>query len=385
MFVSAMTHLCLRQLAMFTLVSLTLCNPATSHEGINFGDSTPNTSGSCVPHGGGTGECRELFSCPAVVKTFRRTRPVLCGFKGMAPVVCCPKTIDTRQPPPPSPPTPTTALTPIPPKINFECGRRNGRTRPPIRGDVVGGVESTPNSWPWMVALGRLERGGQIAWFCDGVLISPNYVLTAGHCVSYSTVDLVRLGEHNLRQPDVSPLDVRVTERIFHPGYRPPAVLHDLALLRLASPVPLTQKISPVCLPWVERDAPEIIGRSLTLTGWGATSYGGPMSDVLREVVVTVFPTKRCDAAYRNLRDYSRRFPSGIGSNFLCAGDRQGGKDACQGDSGGPLVYNVFGRYVLGGVVSSGHGCGQVRFPGIYSSVTSHLPWIRQVAFSETL
>lgn len=43
---------------------------------------------------------------------------------------------------------------------------------------LVGGVEVTPHSLPYQVAI--LINN---AYFCGGVLISPKYVLTAAHCV----------------------------------------------------------------------------------------------------------------------------------------------------------------------------------------------------------
>lgn len=57
---------------------------------------------------------------------------------------------------------------------------------------------------------------------------------------------------------------------------------------------------------------------------------------------------------------------------MLCAGHREGGKDACQGDSGGPLVA----RNALIGVVSWGIGCGNPEFPGVYANVANLREWI---------
>ena len=42
----------------------------------------------------------------------------------------------------------------------------------------------------------------------------------------------------------------------------------------------------------------------------------------------------------------------------------------------GPLMYNNKGRATVVGVVSTGVGCGEDKYPGIFGRVTSVLDWI---------
>jgi len=63
------------------------------------------------------------------------------------------------------------------------CGRRRLAERP-IHGRnskrIVGGQESSPGTWPFLAAL---LGGPEHVFYCAGVLISDQWVLSASHCV----------------------------------------------------------------------------------------------------------------------------------------------------------------------------------------------------------
>ena len=128
----------------------------------------------------------------------------------------------------------------------------------------------------------------------------------------------------------------------------------------------------PVCLPSPSYSpAPDSLA---TVTGFGTTSEtASEPSSRLLGVEVRIISLDQCAAS-------NQVYGAKLVSSMLCAGARLGGKDACKRDSGGPLVQGGGGPGGRGsqlvGVVSWGQGCGQAGFPGVYTRVTSYIPWI---------
>ncbi|XP_050710961.1 clotting factor G beta subunit-like [Eriocheir sinensis] len=250
----------------------------------------------------------------------------------------------------------------------------------------VGAERAERNAWPWMALIGERD-GGVINWFCGGVLLNDQWVLSAQHCFYNHNAEVVRLGEHNYKDDNdgAAHEDFAVVEMVPYPDHRRPEAYHDLALLRLASRVTLKKFISPICLAWGLESEVDITDQKATLTGYGDTQFGGYPTSYLQELNVTVFPPAQCDSSYSTLPHYTRNWPQGIGQETLCAGDPAGGRDACQGDSGGPLMsLDTRGYFVLAGIVSRGYGCGHKDYPGLYANLRHppYLDWIKKVAFA---
>ncbi|EFX66765.1 hypothetical protein DAPPUDRAFT_262644 [Daphnia pulex] len=98
-----------------------------------------------------------------------------------------------------------------------------------------------------------------------------------------------------------------------------------------------------------------------TIAGWGTTSLGGSLSNVLLKATVTIQDNTVCASQYGNF----------VGADMLCASAP--GKDTCQGDSGGPILVNG----VQVGITSYGNGCADPKYAGVYTRVSNYVSWIQ--------
>ncbi|KAJ8684425.1 hypothetical protein QAD02_020217 [Eretmocerus hayati] len=248
---------------------------------------------------------------------------------------------------------------------NLECGIR---TQVPSQARIVGGGSSSAGSWPWQVAL--YKEGD---YQCGGALINDKWIVSAAHCFYRSQDDywVARLGATR-RGSFPGPYEqiIRLDYIILHPEYVDSGFINDISLLRLERPVSFSDYVRPVCLPSSEPKS----GRSCTVTGWGQLfEIGRIFPDTLQEVELPLISTEECRRKTLFLPLYR------ITSGMLCAGVRDGGRDACLGDSGGPLVCSEpDNRYTLHGITSNGYGCGRPGSPGVYTKVWHYVSWIER-------
>jgi secreted trypsin-like serine protease len=231
---------------------------------------------------------------------------------------------------------------------------------------VVGGGDASPGEYP---SVAEITFG---PFLCTGTLITPDWVLTAGHC-SNITAGTVASPAHwppqliNVRVGGVTRTDGEkrgVSRVVMHPDYLLTSG-YDISLLQLSS--------SSTMAPTQVAGAGE---RSLwtpdtleSIVGWGVTSEGGSRPQRLQEAQVPITTDAYCAGAYSDFDP----------ATMVCAGFPQGGVDTCQGDSGGPM----FGRTAAGalrvvGTTSFGEGCARPGRPGVYGRVADDTlrPWI---------
>merc|ERR1719228_1025199 len=244
------------------------------------------------------------------------------------------------------------------------CGKPNRKMK------IVNGVETEANEYPWQIGLtfGSINQYAS----CGGSIIGKKSILTAAHCTAgKSPGDIyVMVGVHS--QQEATADNYKTVCAIHdHADYNSDTTDYDYSVLTLCSPLEYSEKVQPVCLPTTDDDGSQYEDLAHVVSGWGTTSSGGSISNVLLETSVTTMSNDKCCST-----PYSYAC-SQITAAMMCAAGPS--TDSCQGDSGGPLVTQdaTSGNYIQTGVVSWGIGCALPQYPGVYARVSKVLNWIK--------
>ena len=230
---------------------------------------------------------------------------------------------------------------------------------------ITGGDPIPITSAPWQVQFSLWGDN-----WCGGVIIAPNFILTAAHCL--------RIGSH-----EFSPSDFRVhagitcrseinssnTFEVYriipHPDPRV-----DAALIQLKGNIPFddTRRAINYTHGFTQ------VGTRVSASGWGQTEQGHnrPTPDCLHAVYLHIISNQdvRRSGFYRDLFEHEI---AATGSGPI----RQG---VCFGDSGGPLVVpSTSGNETLVGIAAfTREGClgNNATSPSVFTRVSSLLDWI---------
>jgi len=229
---------------------------------------------------------------------------------------------------------------------------------------IVGGVEASPYSWPFICSL---EYSGQ--HICGGSLVKNlagvYYFVTAAHCLDrQARFYSIRCSIHDRFGTNPYSQSFSISSIFNHEQYNPNTFANDISVMVLSTQPAENNYLQPVCLASQDYFG----GETSFVIGWGTLSEGGSAARRLMEVSKPILTPTQCRSAYGNEFDSNTMVCSGILG--------VGGKDACQGDSGGPMVSYRNGAWELVGVVSWGYGCARPEYPGVYADVYKYRSWL---------
>ena len=191
---------------------------------------------------------------------------------------------------------------------------------------------------------------------CTGILVAPNLVLTAAHCVNATNVRSLKVHTGLGNEPDFGAQGVAVNSFGVSPNYRNDVGGNsDVAYLVLASALDDVPMI-PIASDPEELRVLLTPGSRSMLVGYGAHD-----NDVVGTLGQKYLGPATVKAAFRN---------------EVWIGDTQG--DGCTGDSGGPVFGQLpSGEWRVFGVTSRGPSpCGLDEWPGIWGLIHAHICWI---------
>lgn len=161
---------------------------------------------------------------------------------------------------------------------------------------IIGGQEAEVNQFPYQVGLILYLKNSTDVGLCGGALITAQRVLTAAHCVDVVVgIDAV-FGAHSLilLEDDQVRRKVPTSDMIWHEGYDPKTLTNDIAVIRISSPVPLSNAIQVVALPQTADLESNFVGEAAAVSGWGLFSSLQSISKYLRFIDVTVITNSEC-------------------------------------------------------------------------------------------
>jgi trypsin len=180
---------------------------------------------------------------------------------------------------------------------------------------IVGGHDAEKGRYPSIVAMFDAHGFFQ----CGGTLILPDVVLSAAHCLPHAV--RVEVGRHNIYKTvlEENAESFDIATKLANPNYGKTSLYQndmDFALFKLSGNGAVHAKTATLN---GDSNFPGNREKIITVAGWGTTSEGGALANVLQEVGVKCMPNDRC-------REKFRAYKNALTDDMMCASVDGGGK-----------------------------------------------------------
>ncbi|XP_059486288.1 trypsin-2-like [Neocloeon triangulifer] len=214
---------------------------------------------------------------------------------------------------------------------------------------------------------------------CGGAILSERWIITAARCVWERPVEKFVVMAGSVALDDTTTSILNSVERIvIHPEYDGSRLpLKDIALLRLATDLPLGERIAAIDLP-PQDFQPGVLGLTCNMSGWGSEEY---LNDIPLDVRVQEYQTFGFFLCKNTYSILSITLPEETQCVVNPLPSVINGPTPCTGDWGSPLICDSDGPLLLG--INSGDPppCGMdisgVSLPFLFSRVSFYTDWIK--------
>ncbi|KAJ3649428.1 hypothetical protein Zmor_021172 [Zophobas morio] len=234
-----------------------------------------------------------------------------------------------------------------------------------IKPKIVNGDQASLGQFPWQVAInffGEVET-----WWCGGVIISEQFILTAAHCgMTWEVLSSdVYSGFIDWENRGDSTFGVNF---ITYNDFNPQTMANDIALIEIIFPLEFNDNVKAIDLD------SEVLGSdvNVTVSGWGQTTDDADLAPFLNYIILSTIDNSECDQIYGKGTIRDEMFCALPIGNVIQA--------TCFGDSGGPAVVYQNGSPTLVGISSfiSDRGC-EKGDPSGFTRIANFREWIRSV------
>lgn len=172
------------------------------------------------------------------------------------------------------------------------------------------------------MAMLILEFDGISYLNCGGTILDSRHILTLASCL---VATKVIVGSTTTALPHFQ--EILIDRKIKHPSYVSETDDYNYGIIELIENIKFGDTVKPLPLnssvAYVE---PE---ENLWTYGWGSSRNYTDPDVTLRRVAIPAVSQKECETAFPNVTD-----------RMMCAGYKNGTKNACREDKGGPLIHN---------------------------------------------